>query len=378
MKRDIRISVKCESKNKLLIKIYELGISISNIKYEQKYLKFDVSFNDYLKLKKYIKSYNFIVINKLGALLLKEKINKNKIIIINTLLAVILMFFFSNLIVSVNVIHSKKYIREIVISALEENGVKKLSFKKNYKQLSKIKEKILKMYPEDLEWIEIEKKGMNYIVRIEERIITKDNPTKDMCNLVATKSGVITDVVSSKGQVVKEINDYVKQGDIIVSGNIMFNEEIKNIVCATGTVKAEVWYSTEVSLPINYEEKIETNKKRYNFAFNDYKIFKSRLNNYNTKKKKIFSIFGNKFYLLTEKEIIFKKKKYSEDEALKKSIELSNEKINTKLKEGEKIIKQNVLKNTLNNSTMYVEIFTSVEEIISKQENLVLEEKEVE
>ena len=87
---------------------------------------------------------------------------------------------------------------------------------------------------------------------------------------------------------------------------------------------------------------------------------------------------GVNFVLLSEYEVENKNYKFSEEQALTKALELSNEKIKMKLSEKEHIINQKVLKKDVNNSTMYVEVFTSVEEIISKQENFIEEEKEVE
>lgn len=345
IKHYVLVSVKTKDKNKLLLKIYNAGIPVYKIKYYENKVEFETSVQNYIKLKKYLVSYTFRINKNMGMYEVLSKIKKNKVFLINLLLAFLFLFLFSNTIVSVKVIHSKKYIREIVENSLEEYGVTRLSWKKSYKELSEIKEKILKAYPKNLEWLEIEKKGMTYVVRVEERIITEIKEEKDACHIIATKNGVITNVKFNKGQEIKQIGDYVNKGDILISGEIKFNEETKNIVCASGEVLAETWYTTEVKLPLNYAQEKETGKKRYNFSWNNSKIFRSRLKNYKTTKKELFSFFGNKIYLLTEKE---------------------------------RIISQKVLKNTVNNSTMYVEIFTSVEEIISEQVDFVKEEKEVE
>lgn len=378
IKHYVLVSVKTKDKNKLLLKIYNAGIPVYKIKYYENKVEFETSVQNYIKLKKYLVSYTFRINKNMGMYEVLSKIKKNKVFLINLLLAFLFLFLFSNTIVSVKVIHSKKYIREIVENSLEEYGVTRLSWKKSYKELSEIKEKILKAYPKNLEWLEIEKKGMTYVVRVEERIITEIKEEKDACHIIATKNGVITNVKFNKGQEIKQIGDYVNKGDILISGEIKFNEETKNIVCASGEVLAETWYTTEVKLPLNYAQEKETGKKRYNFSWNNSKIFRSRLKNYKTTKKELFSFFGNKIYLLTEKEITYKEQKYEEEEAIKKALELSKQKINLKLSEKERIISQKVLKNTVNNSTMYVEIFTSVEEIISEQVDFVKEEKEVE
>ena len=378
IKHNVLVSVKSKNKNKLLLRIYNNGINIRKLKYTKDGLEFETSLNNYYKLKKYMVSYKFKIKNNTGIYLLFSKIKEKKNFLLNLLLAISLIFIFSNTIVSVKVVHSKKYIREIVEKSLEEYGVTRLSWQKSYEELQDIKEKILEDYPKNIEWLEIEKIGMTYEVRVEERIITEIKSGKTACNIVASKGGVITKINFNKGQEIKQVGDYVSEGDILISGDIKFNEESKNTVCATGDVYAEVWYTTEVKLPLDYVEEKFTGKKRYNFSVNETKIFRSRLEKYKTDKKKMFSIFNYDFYLLTEKEVTSRKYKYNEKEALKKALELSNQKIMLKLDKNERIINQKVLKNSINNSTIYIEAFTSVEENISKQVDYVKEEKEVE
>ena len=377
-KHFILVSVKVKNKNKLLLKIYDNGVSIYNIKYYKETLEFEIDVKDYLKLKKYLVSYKFNIKGSTGIYKLFTIFKTKKVFFLNIILAIILLYIFSNIIISVKVIHSKKYIRDIVSNSLEEYDIKKFSWKKNYKELNEIKNKILKKYPKNLEWLEIEKRGMSYVIRVEERIITDIKEDNSLCHVVAKKSGVIRKITYDKGQAIKQEGDYVSEGDILISGEIKFNEEVKNAICASGEVYAEVWYSTSVKLPLNYTKVKKTGKKRYNISWNNTKIFRSRLKNYETKKKKLFKLFGNNIYLLTEYEVEYEYNKYNEKEALNKALELSNNKINLKLNEKEHIIDQKVLKNSINNSTMYVEVFTSVEEIISKQENFIKEEKEVE
>ena len=378
MKHNVLLSVKTNNKNKLLLKIFEMGINIKKINYINDIVEFETSIENFYKLQKNLKSYKFKIKNNLGMFLILSKIKNNKIFFINIILFIILLYIFSNTIISVKVVHSKKYIRDIVNNSLEEYGIKRLSWKKNYNKLNKIKNKILKKYPKNLEWIEIEQVGMSYIVRVEERIITDIKEEKKACHLVAKKDSLITSMNYTKGQELFNVGDYVKEGDILVSGEIKFNEEVKDTVCAKGEVMGEVWYESNVKIPLKYKEKRYTGKKRYNLIFNKTKVFKSRLDKYESKKKKIFSLFGNDIYLVSELEVDYKNKKYTENEAIKRALLLTKEKIEMKLNDKERIINQKVLKNSINDSTMYVEIFSSVEEVISKQVEFVERKKEVE
>ena len=379
MNKKVIVSTSGKNKNKLILKIYDIGISINNINYTGNNIEFETTYDNYKLLRKYLKSYNFKIKKYAGSFFIISMLKKYKVFLINIILSLIILFILSNTIVSVKVYHSNKYIRNIIYSSLEESGVKKLSWKKSYKELTKIKEKILNKYKDDIEWLEIEKKGMNYIVRVEQRIIPKKEESNEYCNIIAKKDAVIKSINYSKGQTLVDVRDYVKEGSVLISGKIMFNEETKSYTCASGEVIGEVWYETSISLPLEKRNLKKTGKKRYNFMINRTKIFKSRLKKYQTKKKKVLNIFGIDFYLLKEYEVKERKYKLSEKEALEEALKLSNDKIKLKLNEKESIITQKVLKKSINNSTMYVEIFTTTNEVISKiEKSEIEEEKEVE
>ena len=92
---------------------------------------------------------------------------------------------------------------------------------------------------------------------------------------------------------------------------------------------------------------------------------KPRLENYEREEKELFNLFNRKLLLEKEIEIQKKEKKYSEDEAINRAMELAQDNINLKLKTKESIIDEKVLKKSLNDSTMDIEIFIATKEIIS-------------
>ena len=373
----IWIKTKTNNYNKIIFKLKNLEVNIYDIKYEDKYMLFKIKNSDYNKIKKYLISYKFKKVKEIGIFNIKHMLIKYNRFFCAIIFGVVIMFFLSNVIVKVNVIHSKKEIRELVTNALEERGIKRLTLKKGYKELKKIKEEILKEYPRTLEWIEIETDGMNYNVRVEERIITDIDKEEKYCYIVAEKAGVVTKIVTYKGVSNVNINKYVSAGDILISGEVKLNEEVKGNVCASGNVYGEVWYTVSVSLPLNYEEFNRTGKMRYNLMYqddyNEHVILNSRLNTKEVENITLFSILGKKIYLQKEYETNVKKKKYSEEEALKKGLELALEKINVKLEENEKVLSQKVLKKSINNSKIELDIFTAVEENIGVVEEYIVD-----
>lgn len=380
LKHYIYIKTCVRNKNRILLKLYKNRINVFDVisKNDELYIK--VLESDYEKIKKQIVTAKFYYVTDSGIFRLKRKITPLKIFAI--FLFLFSVYFLSHVIVRVEVIHSNKEIREIVKKSLEEEGIHFLSFKKKYEELQKIKENILFMYKDRLEWLEIESVGMKYIVRIEERIINNYQEEEKYCHIVANKSGIISSITSTKGEIKVQNGQYVNEGDILITGNILFNEEVKNNVCASGKVYAEVWYETSVSLPIMHTNKTRTGKKRYNFAIDTssgrHKIFKSRLSNYETEEQVLFHFFDWTFYKYTEYEVEEEELTYTMETGLEKAIFLADEKMNMKLSFPEKILTRKVLKKSINNSTIDVELFYAVMENITKEEEFFLTDTEEE
>lgn len=366
----IYIKCKARNQNRILVKLYKNRINVYDVikKENETYLK--VLDSDYEKIKEKIITAKFYYVSDSGFYRVKKMMTPLKVFAV--LLFLFLTNFFSGVIVKVDVIHSNKEIRELVEKALDVEGIHVWSLKKDYKTLQSIKEKILTTYKERLEWVEIESVGMMYVVRIEERIINQFNEENKYCHVVASKSGVVDAITSTKGEIMVHEGQYVKENDILISGEIKFNEEVKNNVCASGNAYAEVWYETHVSLPIEYTTKERTGKKRWNLSFESetgkYKILRSRLATYETESKVLFHFFNFTFYFDTEYETIETKNKYDLENGTNVALNTADQKIQTKFQENEKIKLRKVLKNNINDSTIEVDVFYAVIENISKVE----------
>ncbi len=381
MKLNHFIYAKCKTihPNRLLLKLYKNKINVYDSVYQKEELYLKIKKEDYERLKKEIVTQKFVYVSETGFFKIKQNLTPLRILI----LVCFLLFtnFFSQVIVKVEVIHSNKEIRALVSKALESEGIHIWSFKKDYNTLQESKQKILAMHKNELEWIEIENVGMKYIVRIEERILKEFPEEKNYCHIVASKSGIIESIMSTKGEILVHEGQYVAEGEPLISGEIKWNEEVKDNVCASGSVYAEVWYETNVSLPKDYEVIDKTGKKRWNFSVETesgkYKIFKSRLKNYETESKMLFHFFNFTFYWDTEYETTKTSGTYTLESGTQKALELADEKIKAKFLENEQIKLRKVLKNTINDSTIDVEIFYSVIENIgiSKEYTIAIEKE---
>lgn len=371
MKQYLWVEVRGAESSRVLLKLFKARIEVFETKYLDEAMQFKILASDFGKLKK-LGYYRFRKVRSEGIFHWRELLRVKWLIVLGLVLFPILLFIFSHIIVDVQVIHSNKEIRELVRKSLSDYGIEALTLKKDFQEIERIKNELLNQFSEQLEWLEIEVDGMRYVVRIEERIITKPEEKKERCHLVATKSAIVKQINYSVGDAKVARDDFVEEGDILVSGELIANEAVVSHVCATGSVLGEVWYTTHVSLPMNYEKKEETGKKRWNFMISkgsyEQMFLRPRLDNYVNEKKRLFSLFGYEFYFVVQKEVTVSQQTYSEEEALKEAIRLADEKMEMRLQSNEKVLDKKVLKKNLNNSTMDIEVFVSVLENISRQE----------
>ena len=380
MNKLLWVKCKCDDYYKFINKIKYINIKILEIKYEQGYVYLKIEDKYLEKLNKYLISYKFSVVKETGVYDILNKIKRNYIFCICLLIGIILFFIMSNMVVKINIIHENKEIREIIKDELDEYGIKVLSFKKSYKKLDKIRQEILDKYPDKLDWMEFDVDGMIINVRIEERIITDTSKDDLVCNLVAAKSGIINDIKVEQGEALVNINDYVKEGDILVTGVINYNEETKRTTCASGEIYATTWYTVDVKIPFEYSEYEETGKKKYNIVWendgNKKQILRERFDSYNSYLKNILKVFDFNLYVETEMETKKITKTYTEEEALEVGINKAIENVKIKLGEKDEIIDKKVLKKVVNNSTMDIEVFVIVKELISTQEEIIVDTEE--
>ena len=373
MKHYLLIRIKTPKKTSLLLKLNRLNVDIKDIVYEKDGLCFLILATDLKRVRKYLVSYQAEVIDETGIYKLKKELKKNNLIITGIVFAVIIFLILTNLIVKINVIHEDASLRELIMDSLKEAGVTTLSFKKSYEEYEEIIESIKDKYPDKIEWLEIDAEGMVLNVRVEERIINEYQKDYSTCHLVASKSGIIKSIYTEKGVSLVSINDYVTKGEMLISGAIALNDEVKENVCASGEVYAEVWYDVNANVPMQEERSKDTGKMRYNFMVkkgsSETVLLKSRVDDEKrVENVLLFKLFGWEFYLQKEYEIEIEEYTYTEEEALKRARDLVLEKLSIKLDDFESVIEEKVLQKTIKNNKLYIDMFVAVKEQIGVQE----------
>lgn len=371
-----KIKVRIIGDNHIILRrLYSRNINVYDIQYNGNSNVYTIDYNDLDRV-----PFDKEVISFLGIKGFLVLILSNKHFLISLLISILIMLGASNLIVSVEVIHNNKEIRTIVLEELYENGIHPFTFKKNFNDLQTIKKNIYDKYPKAIEWLEIMNSGMKYIVRVEERIITKENNKPLYCDIVSKKDATILSSKVKSGQEAVGYNDFVKKGSILVDGKIKFNESIKSYVCADAIIYGNTWYTVNVSVPFVHEEKKYTGRTSSNISFlygsKRTPVLKVHFNNYDIEKSEFLNI-GN-LSIWKEKNLEYKleKKKYTYEEAYEQALLLGRDKIKTNLPSNATILDEKVLQTNTYDSIIEMNLFYSVKEIISEQiEKEIVEEE---
>ena len=368
------IEIKGKNPKRLLKEIFKQKVNIINIKYFKDSIRLKVSYDDYKKIKSIKTSYDIKIIKTSGKNKLYDDIKRNQVSIIFFIISIFFIMFLSKWTFFIEIDTNNKEMRNLIKEELESNNITIFSFKKNFNDLNKITNEIKNNNLDKIEWIEIENRGVITKVKVIERVSGEDDHSAGFKDIVAEKNGYIRKIYSSKGQVLKNIDDYVKKGEIIISGTIFRNDKPISKVRANGKVYAEVWYIVKVNKDINHISLIDTNKSYKKLVLkigdNKFNIFKLKTNDNKNKKKNIFS--NNLFSLYFEKEKIYKNEtiKYTDRELVNLLETKAKKGIEETLEKDEYIIKQKTLKKVKENGKIYLDVFFKVYEDIAKEENL--------
>lgn len=379
----IKIKVTGRNINNFLKRLINNNINIEKvIPISHKEIDLIINYQDLDKVLKLKTIYNIKIVRYYGKLRIIKRIKKDIFILSSLLISLLLIYTLSNVIFKVEVIHSNNNIIKLVTKELEDNGIKKYKFVKNYQEIEKIKNKILEENKDTLEWLEIIREGTKYTIRVEERIINNKPKDNKIYNIVASKNAVIKNIYAESGEKIRSINTYVKKGDIIISSDITLPNNEKISKTASGKVQGEVWYNINIEYPYQYHEIKYTGNKKKVLVLNllNKRISFFDFHKYKTFNRNIKYIFNNNITPISliyedEYETNIINEVYDYNTAREKAITKAKEKIlekypNIKDITDIKIIKEEDKKNkiSLNLFVTCLEDITEYKEVNNNKE----------
>ena len=374
LKSKLNINIKGHNIERFIKRLKTNNIEILNLKYiSNSEINIKIYKYDYEEVIKLKTIYEIEIIDYYGITRIKNNLLNNKFIILFIFISFIFLYLITSIIFEIDVITNDSKMEKLLIEELNELGIKKYKFKKSYIELQEIKSKLLSNHKEELEWIEIENIGTKYIIRYEPRIKNDKQEKTPLRNIVAKKDCVIRDMTISSGQIVKDIDSYVKKGDVIVSGYITLNDNVKDTVSSSGTIYGETWYKVTITYPYRYKEIYETgnSKKVFAIKFLNKNIELFNFNKYNTKNIVEETILKNnilpiKFVKQIQKETKVIDENNTEEELIDKAVNLAKKKMEEKLKDKEYVKDYKILNKTKYSDSITLNIFFNVVEDVTE------------
>ena len=370
-----KIKITGKNPSYFIKELIKRKINIYDLKTTSREIFIIIDISDYTKIKEIKTSYKIEIIERIGPVKYKYLIKKNYLFCCAFLLAILLNIFLSNIIFEVKIVHTNKEIISLIRNDLNYYGLKKFTFVRSHQKIEKLVEKILQKEQNDIEWMEIERKGTKYIVQVEQR---KKNKPQEKCpnrNIVAKKAARILEIHANSGEVAVKINDYVDKNSVLISGLIHNKENIVAKRCASGIVFGEVWYKIDLNFPLNYYEEIKTNKSKYGLEINIFSRNINLLNNYKTYIKESTPLIINRllpvninFTKYYETKVI--SKNYSLKNIDKEALEKAEKTLLTKLPVKASILSKKVLKKVKMGSRIEVEVFIKAKEDITAYQDI--------
>lgn len=357
--------------------LHRMKIQLYKIEYQDNSVVIWIDKENFSELKKIKTIYEIELINYHGILKIEYLLEKYSLFIFMMSIGIIFILILSKLIFSVEVIHVKKEYRDFIKEELKKEGIDLFHFQKSFDKQEQIVKKITVTYRDKIEWLEIERIGTKYIAKVEERKYSNINDDGKPRDIIAKKDGRILEIEASTGTVIAKKDQYVKKGDLLISGQIKNKDLLMAEVKAEGKVKALTWYTVNVSLPYHYQEEQATGEKVKTL---NIQILSKKWNffgNKNFKNKKVSSIFKIKNLLLPisisidEEEKINKTERlYTRDLAIIEASRIAREKLKQKLGSDIEILYEKSLKITEENSKIDIEIFFTIKEDITSYQDI--------
>lgn len=257
---ELEVTATGLSPEKLLNIAAKNNISLSGVRrlsYTQ--LCFNIGPADYNRLKKLLPEgrYKLNIGSSRGLSLMLYAFRARYCLIAGIIVSIVLAFFASSRIWFVKVRGCEKVSEENVLQLLESYGLKS-GARVSGEELDEM-EKQLMHDISDISWVGISRRGVNIYAYIKESSeLPESTPIDKPADVVALKDGVVEKVTVLQGRAVVTQGQTVRAGDVLISGELIYQDLPYQYIYALGDVQARIWYSGERKISLVQSETVRT------------------------------------------------------------------------------------------------------------------------
>lgn len=206
------------------------------------------------------------VVKREGLSFLGRKMSRRWMLIAGGLVFILALYTFSSFLWDVQVVGNRKVNSQVILKSAAHYGLSRWAFKGALDK-NRVEEGII-CDISDLSYVELDIKGVKATVKVIEKVLPPDELTGP-CNLVATRGGVIEEILVLQGSPMTSTGSTVGKGDILISGVIeppepafeRIEPAVPQIVRARGIVRARVTYEGYGEHPLEEHYSTPTGRK---------------------------------------------------------------------------------------------------------------------
>ncbi|WP_100406754.1 sporulation protein YqfD [Bacillus solitudinis] len=290
----------------------------------------------------------------------------------------IIMFILSNMVWNIEIKGASPQVEHELRQIVFEMGIKRGTFQFNLPSVEHIQRDVTERVA-GATWVGVRQKGTTFEFEVVEQKLPEKAESLSPRHLVAKKKAIIHDIFVEHGQAQVKPNDFVEKGDLLVSGFIGKEGKIR-IVPAEATVYGEIWYKSNVTIPLESIFTTLTGEKKtkhyLSFADFDLPIWgfgEHSYQEYETfEQKKPFQLLKWSipvhYKRIKIQETSKYKRNYSDEEAIQAAQEMALYELNQQLPVNAEVIGEKVLHEAVENGKVKLKIhYQVIEDITSEQ-----------
>lgn len=233
---------------------------------EEKYA-FYIDAKDFKNLKDILKKTNIkLVINKrYGLPFFMFKYRKHYSFVVGIFLSAIMLYGMSLFVWDISIEGNRMYTDNMLLTYLNKKNITSGVLVKEL-NCNDLESEIRSEFP-DITWVSAEISGTRLIIHIKENDgDTIKKVSNEISNIVATRNGVVTKIITRSGIPKVTIGDTVAEGTVLVSGEVVIYNDAKepvksNYVCSDADVYINTQYEYNEQLLLKHEYKEYTGRR---------------------------------------------------------------------------------------------------------------------
>ncbi len=326
-------------------------------------------------------------IKKAGFPFYLKRLKKNAGFLLGAVIALFIVLLLSNMIWNIEIKGASPEVEYKITNQLKQLGVRKGGFQFFIDDPETIQRKLSNMN-EDITWIGVELKGTTYHFQVVEKEQPEPQEKKGPQHLVAKKEAVIVDYFVEKGQPVISVHDFVKPGQLLVSG-IIGKEDEPQYVSAKGEIFGKTWYDTEVEVQLHNQFELMTGNEVRRTAikighlsipiwgFKKVQFQNKQQEQDETAIKFLKWTLPIAIEKTTIREVEIHEKAYNEEEAKQLALSIAKKNVIESIPKDAKIVEEKVLHEKVENGKLKLLVTYDVIENIAKEEPIIPQEEPI-